>query len=224
MFWDAAVFAAVTWAAWCGIKRGMALQAASLASMAVGVSLAAWCAPGIEGIFAPATSDPFGRRIAAFFLVLGLVGLCFNMAAALAVSYMEIRDLRPYDKVLGGGFGAARGLLLVAVALGAILYMQGSVPGLDRSLFAWRVAEAGQEILPAECVPAAIAEASRGASRLGRALGIRGLEEDTAAEGDGVRGKLQREGDKKVRPLPPDRRGRGKEGVTSRRSLISPPE
>ncbi|MCX7805599.1 MAG: CvpA family protein, partial [Planctomycetota bacterium] len=177
MLWDIAIFTVTSCAAMWGLKRGFVRQCGAMLATIAGVALAAWGAPGLAWMFAPLTADPAGACVAAFFLILGLIGLCINLLTTLLLCYMEIRDLKPYDAVLGGGLGAARGVLLVAVALGAAARLGYDIPGIGNSLFAWRVAEAGEEAIPAWRIPEVAASINMEAARLGGSLGIRVQEE-----------------------------------------------
>ncbi len=179
--WDIAVFVGTTCVALWGLKYGIVRQVGAMLATVAGVALAAWCAPGLAWIFDPLTADPAGARVAAFFLVLGLIGLCVNLLTTLLICYMEISDLTPYDKVLGGGLGAARGVLLIALAMGAVARLGHSIPWIESSLFAWRIAEAGEEVIPVERIPEVAARVNVEAARMGESLGIRVQQEQAQA-------------------------------------------
>jgi membrane protein required for colicin V production len=121
MSWgDVLIIAVVLLSAAAAAAQGFAFEAFSLAGVIIGYLLAAWGYGAVAPWFAPYTSSPWVANIAGFFAILAAVLLLAGVAARLARWGMKEAGLRWFDRLLGGVFGLARGVLLVMVVLLAL--------------------------------------------------------------------------------------------------------
>jgi hypothetical protein len=101
------------------------------------------------------TSDAFHAKLAGFLLVFGVV--CF--ALRMTVSYIEVRaerglakeerdKRRSKDRIMGGVFGAVKGLLLAAILVAACVSFFPKSALWKQSHLASSLATAGCRMLP----------------------------------------------------------------------------
>lgn len=105
-----------------GLWRGLVYEVLSLLNWVLAFVLAQWLAPDLGARLPMGNSSDALRYVVAFVLV--LVGALFalGLVAALVKKLISAVGLRPIDRVLGGVFGALRGLVLL-LALTAVVGM-----------------------------------------------------------------------------------------------------
>lgn len=139
-----------------GWRRGLLWQAAGVASLGLGVALGLALAPSI-GVYVlrSVTSDPFRAKLVAFLFVFGLVGFALRMSTAWIEVHSEKNLLkeerdrrRAKDRILGGAFGAIKGLLVAAIAVAACVSFFPKSDLWTRSHLAGSLATAGSRLLP----------------------------------------------------------------------------
>ena len=101
-----------------GLVRGLVFEVLSLLGWVVSFFVAQWLAPLLGGYLPlQGLSDPV-RYAAAFALVFVLCVILAGLLASLLRKLMSAVGLRPVDRLLGGAFGALRGLVvLLAIAV-----------------------------------------------------------------------------------------------------------
>ena len=141
---------------WLGCRRGFLQQAAAFAALGFGVALGLAVAPALGvRVMARFTSNNLHARILAFLLVFGLVALLFRLfliwaehAAARGAAKKEREKSKGDDRVLGGMFGALKGLLIAFVAAAAGMAFWPNAPAWESSHLAPPFATAGARLLP----------------------------------------------------------------------------
>ncbi len=105
-----------------GMWRGLVYEVLSLLNWLAAFVLAQWLAPDLGARLPMGNSSDALRYVAAFVLL--LIGSLFalGLVAALVRKLVTAVGLRPIDRVLGGVFGALRGLVLL-LALTAVVGM-----------------------------------------------------------------------------------------------------
>ena len=147
---------------WLGWRSGLLWQVAGLASVGFGVMLGAALAPSLGArLWGLVTENPFHAKLLAFLLIAGVVGFTLRMTALWAeaqsesgVAKKERERRRQEDRILGGIFGALKGLVLALVLVAAGV-------GLDPHSALWKssclvppFATAGARLLPEGAVSA----------------------------------------------------------------------
>ena len=113
------VFAAIMAASLLlGAWRGLVYEVLSVASWIAAFILAQMFAPDVAAMLPMGQAPQVARSAAGFVLVFLAVVLAGGLVAWGTKKAVEAVGLRPVDRVLGAGFGAVRGaLLLMAVAI-----------------------------------------------------------------------------------------------------------
>lgn len=100
-----------------GLWRGVVSEIlALLAWVAAFIASRTWAAPAGD-LVASGMAEPVWRQAAGFISVFVAVLILFALARWLLSMLLQAVGLRPLDRVLGGVFGIARGLLVVWVAV-----------------------------------------------------------------------------------------------------------
>lgn len=153
---DGGIFLFLVLHSFLGWRRGLLWQAAGVASLGLGVGLGLVLAPSVGSrAMSAVTNDSFHAKLAAFLLVFGLVCFALRMIA----SYIEVRaesglareerdKRRSKDRVLGGIFGAVKGLLLAAILVAACVSFFPKSALWNQSHLASSLATAGSRLLP----------------------------------------------------------------------------
>jgi membrane protein required for colicin V production len=102
-----------------GAWRGLVFEVLSLASWVAAFVLAQWLALDVADFLPMSGSSEVLRYGAGFLLVFIATVMLGGLLAALLKKLMSSVGLRPVDRVLGAGFGALRGVLLLL--LGTVL-------------------------------------------------------------------------------------------------------
>jgi len=164
-----------------GWRRGLLWQVAGVASLAFGVILGLVLAPYLARILTEhVTSNLFRAKLIAFLFVIGSVGLCLRIAAAIAEVHSEKglpkkeRELRRADdRILGGIFGALKGSVLSLVIVAAAVTLYPHAPLWNESRLASPLAVAGSRLLPGGAVNEVRRWAARSAMDIREGLDIR---------------------------------------------------
>lgn len=99
-----------------GAWRGLVFEVLSLASWLAAFVLAQWLALDVADFLPMSGSSEVLRYGAGFLLVFIATVMLGGLLAALLKKLMSSVGLRPVDRVLGAGFGALRGVLLLLLA------------------------------------------------------------------------------------------------------------
>lgn len=99
-----------------GAWRGLVFEVFSLASWLAAFVLAQWLALDVADFLPMSGSSETMRYGAGFLLVFIATVMLGGLLAALLKKLMATVGLRPVDRVLGAGFGAVRGVLLLLLA------------------------------------------------------------------------------------------------------------
>jgi len=139
-----------------GWRRGLMWQAAGVASLGFGVGLGLVLSPSI-GVYAlqRLTSNPFHARLIGFLLVFGLVGFTLRIVASSIEVHSESGLPKPEkerrrakDRILGGIFGALKGLVIAAILVAASVAFFPRNEFWKQSHLAPPMATAGARLLP----------------------------------------------------------------------------
>ncbi|MDD2917707.1 MAG: CvpA family protein [Rhodoferax sp.] len=99
-----------------GAWRGLVFEVLSLASWVAAFVLAQWLALDVADFLPMGGASETMRYGAGFLLVFIATVMLGGLFAALLKKLMATVGLRPVDRVLGAGFGALRGVLLLLLA------------------------------------------------------------------------------------------------------------
>lgn len=99
-----------------GAWRGLVFEVLSVLSWIAAFVLAQWLALDVANYLPMGGSSQMVRYGAGFLLVFIATVLLGGLLAALLKKLMSSVGLRPVDRVLGAGFGALRGVLLLLLA------------------------------------------------------------------------------------------------------------
>ena len=112
---DYAVLAIVGLSVLVSVVRGLVREVLALAAWAVGFVVATLYSGEFAVLLPAAISDERLRLLAAFIVLFLLVLVAMSVVAYLVVKLVRSAGLGVEDRVLGGIFGFARGLLVVMV-------------------------------------------------------------------------------------------------------------
>jgi uncharacterized membrane protein required for colicin V production len=153
---DAGILFFLVLQTYLGLRRGLLWLAAGGMSVLLGVGLGLLFSPVI-GAYAleRVTSNPLHARLIGFLAVFGLVGFTLRIIAACVIVHSEKglpkeeRDhRRKKDRILGGVFGALKGLVLAAIAVAACAAFYPGAPAWKKSHLAPVFATTGSRLLP----------------------------------------------------------------------------
>ncbi|MES2483560.1 MAG: CvpA family protein [Pseudomonadota bacterium] len=96
-----------------GLWRGLVYEVLSLAGWVLAFVLAQWSAPGLAGWLPVGDTVQSVRYAIAFGLVFIVSVFAAGLLASLMRRMIQTVGLRPVDRMLGTGFGAMRGIVLV---------------------------------------------------------------------------------------------------------------
>ncbi len=114
---DYAVLGVVTASAALGFWRGVVSEVLALLAWIVAFVAARQWSGAVAESLGGLVAEPVLRYAAALAMVLVGVLLLFAIARRLLAALLRAAGLGPADRVLGAGFGVARGLLIVLVAV-----------------------------------------------------------------------------------------------------------
>ena len=153
---DVGIFLFLVVHSFMGWRRGFMWQAAGGLSVGLGVGLGWLLSPFLGAIaLERITSNPLHARLIGFLAVFGLVGFLLRIVAA----YVEVHSekglpkeererRRAKDRILGGIFGALKGLVLAAIVIAASVAFFPEGPVWKRSHLSGTFATAGSRLLP----------------------------------------------------------------------------
>ena len=173
---------------WRGFRCGFLWQVTALAALGFGLGLAMVLAPAMGSrLLGVLTQNPFHAQLTAFLFVFGLVALMFRLLATWAegstekdANKKEKEQSRGNDRILGGMFGALKGLLMVLVLCAAGVTMWPKVDTWDDSKLMPTFAKAGARLLPDGAVQEVHTWAERSVAQLGKGMKIRVSSPETA--------------------------------------------
>jgi membrane protein required for colicin V production len=116
--------------------QGFILEVFGLAGTLVGYVLAAWEYPRVAPWFANYVSSPWVADIAAFLTIFLCVVLLAGALARIVRWAVAGVGMRWFDRVLGGAFGAVRGIAVSAVIVMAMAAFAPNSPAIRHSAFA----------------------------------------------------------------------------------------
>ena len=116
MIWVDYVFIAIlAFSLLLGIWRGLVREAISLAALIAAFVLTALYAPDLAHWLEPHIESPLGRILVANVLIFLSVLMVGALVAWLASRIVKGAGLGSFDRMLGGAFGIARGVLVLTV-------------------------------------------------------------------------------------------------------------
>ncbi len=98
-----------------GLVRGLVFEVISLAGWVVAFIVAQWLASDVAAWLPVGDPEATWRYPLAFVLVFVAVAFGVGLVAALTRKLISAVGLRPVDRILGGAFGAARGVVALLV-------------------------------------------------------------------------------------------------------------
>ena len=98
-----------------GVMRGFVFEVLSLAGWIAAYFAAHWAAPQLAPQLPIGTSGSALNYAAAFAIVFLLVVIVWSIAAGLLRRLIHATPLSAFDRLLGAGFGFARGVILLIV-------------------------------------------------------------------------------------------------------------
>ncbi len=112
---DLAMLALLAISTLVGIARGLVFEVVSLAGWIAAYFAAHWAAPQLGAQLPIGTPGSALNYAAAFAIVFVLVLIVWSLAAGLLRRLIRATPLSAFDRVLGAGFGFARGVILLMV-------------------------------------------------------------------------------------------------------------
>ena len=187
-FTDAGLILFLIFHTWRGCRCGFLWQVTALAALGFGVGLGMVLAPTMGSrMMGVLTSNPFHAQLTAFLFVFGVVALLFRILATWAEGTTEMgankkekEQSRGNDRILGGIFGAFKGLLMVLVFCAASVTLWPKLDAWENSTLIPPFATAGARLLPDGAVHEVQAWAETSATKFGHGMKIN-IESETAA-------------------------------------------
>ncbi|MBU1358433.1 MAG: CvpA family protein [Gammaproteobacteria bacterium] len=105
-----------------GLVRGLVFEIISLVGWVAAFLCAQWLADDVANWLPIGDPAATWRYAAGFVIVFVLVAFGVGLLAALARKLIVVVGLRPVDRVLGGAFGLARGVVAL-LALGVMVHL-----------------------------------------------------------------------------------------------------
>ncbi|MBP8111123.1 MAG: hypothetical protein RJA86_579 [Pseudomonadota bacterium] len=114
---DLVILAVIALSLWKGFTRGLVRESLALMGWVMGFIVAINGYQSFAHVLAPLIKTPSLQKAVAFLvLCLSMVLLSYLIALVLH-SLLKALALNPVDKLMGAGFGAARGLLIVLLVI-----------------------------------------------------------------------------------------------------------
>lgn len=117
---DWIIVAAVVLSVLAAVVQGFFFEMFSLAGVLLGFLLGAWGYPLLAGKFMPFVRTPAIADLAAFLAIFFVVLLLAGITGRVARWVLHEAGLKTVDRVLGGAFGAVRGLAVCTVVVLAL--------------------------------------------------------------------------------------------------------
>lgn len=138
---DIVILVVVAFSMWKGFTRGLVREALALIGWLVGLVVAINGYEEVARMLAPLIHTPSLQKAVAFLLLcLSMVLLSYVIALVLQ-QLLKALALNLADKMMGAGFGLARGLLIVLLAIGLLAPFVKDDPW-------WQAASFPKELLP----------------------------------------------------------------------------
>ena len=138
---DIVILVVVALSMWKGLTRGLVREAMALIGWLLGLLVAINGYEQVAPLLAGMIQTPSLQKAAAFLLLcLSMVALSYVIALVLH-TMLKALALNPVDKIMGGAFGIARGLLIVLLAVGLLAPFVQNDPW-------WQQVELPRQLLP----------------------------------------------------------------------------
>lgn len=124
---DLVIVVIVLWGFWTGMQRGLIRSVTSLLGWLLALVLGSRYAASVAPAMALLTSDPVVRKIAAFVVIVLAVLLISGLIGQVLRSTVKALSLGVPERIAGGAFGTAKGLLIVMILI------QGLSPWVSES-------------------------------------------------------------------------------------------
>jgi len=175
---------------WVGWRSGLLWQVTGLATLGLGLALGTVLAPSLGSRLKPILGcDTFPAEVVAFLFVAGLVGVTLRMLASWAEQHSENNVPKPEreqrradDRILGGIFGALKGLVLALVLVVAGVSLWPKSSAWQDSRLAPPMATAGARLLPEGAIDEVRTWVATKGGKLRRDLDIQTANESTSGD------------------------------------------
>jgi len=134
---DVAMLAWLAISVLTGLLRGVVFEVLSVLGWGVAYFAAHWAAPQLAPYLPVEAADPTLRHAAAFACAFLAVAILWSVAARLVRMLIRATPLSLPDRMLGGGFGLLRGLLVLLV----VATLMAFTPMVDSK--AWKMSQGG---------------------------------------------------------------------------------
>ena len=114
---DLVIVVIVLWGFWTGMQRGLIRSVTSLLGWVVALILGSRFAPVVAPSLSMLSHDPVVRKIAAFVLIALAVLVVSSLIGSVLRSVLKAMYLGLPERLAGGVFGTAKGLLIVMVVI-----------------------------------------------------------------------------------------------------------
>ncbi|XID74165.1 CvpA family protein [Alkanindiges sp. WGS2144] len=114
---DIASVVILMWATWTGLRRGLIRSLTSLAGWLLALILGTRFAPVLAPRFELLTQDPVVQKIAAFALIAAIVLFIAAIIGNILRKLLKALKLGLTEQAAGGIFGAAKGSLILMIAI-----------------------------------------------------------------------------------------------------------
>jgi len=114
---DIASVVIIMWATWTGLQRGLIRSLSSLIGWLLALVLGSRFAPVLAPKFSVLTQDPVVQKIAAFAAIAALVLFVSAIIGNLLRRMLKALRLGLTEQAAGGVFGAAKGSLILMIAI-----------------------------------------------------------------------------------------------------------
>ena len=119
-----------------GLLRGLVQEIAGFVGIFLGLFLSGRYYPQVAPQFAGIIDNPDWAAGAAYALIFAVVLLLVALAAAIFRKFLNLTFTSWLDYLLGAGIGAAKGLLVCAIALAILQRLVPKSPFLHKSMLA----------------------------------------------------------------------------------------
>jgi membrane protein required for colicin V production len=114
---DLVIAVIVLWGFWTGIQRGLIRSVSSLLGWVLALVLASRYVPMLAPSMSVLTHDPVVRKIAAFVVIVLAVLIVSALIGNVMRSVLKAMYLGLPERLAGGAFGTAKGLLIVMILI-----------------------------------------------------------------------------------------------------------
>lgn len=118
---DIIVLLVVAVSMFTSFRKGLSREIIGLVSVVLALMLGIWFYGTAGGFLSPYVSSPAVSNLCGFVLVFVGVILLGNLVSYVVGKFLRVTGLSLFDHLLGAGFGAVRGVLVVVALLMAIM-------------------------------------------------------------------------------------------------------